>query len=405
MSFFSSKTSNERFGLIIDIGSGSAMVAIVASEPKAAEPTIIWNKREVASLRQIDSLNESSKSVMTALVSVLLEFETSGRAALRSYQAGAKISKVQFSIAAPWAYTVVKNINYNQAEEFDITSELLQELSSAAQQKTDFQLKEQEVANDLGLKVATRATLQTIMNGYKVVSPLNKKATELSLIHTSVVVHAYLLENLKDIQRKMFPKISMEIFSYALVLHCVANDVTDQKSNICLIDVTYEATEMTIVRHGAISYVTHAPFGLYSLAREVAVCTKLPLNEAFQHLNSSSFDSFLKSLPDSQKKDVETALEAYVTKITELFKETGDDLAIPRQIIIHTEKNSEPFMSELIEKAARRAIKSDSVITLATDVLVSKLLASGATIPDDTALITSAHFFHKGDHCLVLEQA
>lgn len=403
MGFLQNKAA-ERFGVVIDIGSGSALVSLVASKPNEAEPTILWNKREVASLRNIESLHESSKSVMTALVNVLLEFETGGRQALRAYNPKATITEVQCSIAAPWSYTVTKNINYKQEEAFTITEELLKELVTAAKKKTDLELKEKEIVRELGLTVASRATLHTLVNGYLVDTLINREAKDLSLIHTSVVVHSYLIETLKDIHQKMFPKARLDIFSYALLLHCVANEIAPQNSNVCLVDVTYEATEMSIVRDGVIVYVTHTPFGMYSLAREIADITKLPLVEALKHLQSEEPLSLLKTLPAGQQRDITKLIDSYTESITSLFLETGDDLSIPRHIVLHAEQMDVPFLREVLNKAVKRVLKSDPVITDATTILLDNVKNAGKEAPNDTAMIVAARFFHKGDHCLVIEQ-
>lgn len=403
MGFFKN-TAVERFGVVIDIGSGSALVSLVASKQGESEPTILWSKREVASLRNIESLHESSKSVMTALVNVLLEFETGGRQALHAYNKKATITEVQCSIAAPWSYTVTKNINYKQEENFTITEELLKELVATAKQKTDLELKEKEVVKELGLTIASRATLHTLVNGYNVSSVIDKEAKSLSLVHTSVVVHSYLIETLKDVHMKMFPKARLNIFSYALILHCVANETAPQNSNVCLVDVTYEATEMSIVRDGVIVYVTHTPFGTYSLAREIAAITKLPLVEALKHLQSEEPLAMLKSLPAGQQASITKLLEAYTESITALFLETGDDLAIPRHIVLHAEEREVPFLKEILGKAVKRVLKSDLVITDVTTILLDNTRNAGKEAPNDTAMVVAARFFHKGDHCLVIEQ-
>lgn len=404
MLLFSHTKKDERFGVIIDLGSGSAMVAVVVSKIGAETPTILWAKREVASLRNIENLHESSKSVMTALVNVLLEFETDGRQALQAYAPGAKFSTIQCSIAAPWSYTVSKKIHYSQDEPFEVSQELLEELTNAAEAQTKETLKEHEVANELGLTITSKATLHTIVNGYRVKNPRDKTATDLILVHTSVVVHSYLLDALKEIKQKVFFDTPLSIFSYALMYNCVSADLYQKGQNVALIDVTYEATEITIVRDGVLSYVTHTPYGLYSLARELAIITGDPLHEALKHLEEGQLDAYVERQPNSRQEEIETLFNSYIAKLQKLLKETGDELAAPRHMVLHTGVKTESLFSELLTTASKQASRTSPVIQPITSLLQKKFKTNESIVnSEDTAMLLAAQFYHTGNHCLTLK--
>ena len=135
MSLFSLRTPKERIGAILDIGSGSVLVAIVVSKESESEPSIIWSHREHAPLRNIESIDQSAKAVLTALVNALLKFDSEGRQALHAATKKSQVDVVQCCIAAPWSYTVTKNINYVQEESFTITEALVEELIDTAERK------------------------------------------------------------------------------------------------------------------------------------------------------------------------------------------------------------------------------------------------------------------------------
>ena len=400
MSLFSFSKSAERIGAIIDIGSGSVLVAVVASKDGATSPTIIWSHREHAPLRNIDSLDQSAKAVMTALVNALLKFDVEGRRALYAYNKRSRVDQIQCSISAPWSYTVTKSINYKQDEAFEITDSLIEELLRTATQKIEAELGENESVSQLGLSIIARTTMDLLANGYRVKRPTGEETNELRISHASVVTQQYLIEHIEDLREKLFASTDMHSLSYILILHCVTQDIFKNAFDSCLVNITYEATEIGIVRDGTLQYATHSPFGSFSLAREISGITSVPLQEAFQYLHGDTPYAFMDNLPAGQRNEVEQVIEAYTVRIADLFHETGDDLSIPKQIFLHADLKSEPFFRDIIEKAAKRRLKSEPNIRLISPQLVQNLsLDNKDVLAGDTAMLVSIQFFHKRNHC------
>jgi cell division ATPase FtsA len=395
MSLFSFSKSAERIGAIVDIGSGSVLVAVVASKEGSPNPTIIWSHREHAPLRNIDSLDQSAKAVMTALVNALLKFDVDGRRALHAYNKRSRVDEVQCSIAAPWSYTVTKTINYTQPEPFEITDNLIEELLRTASQKITLELSENESASQLGLAIVARTTMDILANGYRIQKPNGEKTKELSLSHACVVTQQYLIDHIEDLRDKLFSSTTLHKLSYILILHYAVRNTFKNAFDSCLVNITYEATEIGVVRDGTLQYATHIPFGAFSLAREIADITSVPLLEAFQYLHDETPYAFMQHLSASQQSEVEQVIEAYTARVADLFHETGDDLSIPKQIFLHVDLKSEPIFKDIIEKAAKRRLKSEPLIRPITPALLQTLAPEGlSTDASDTAMLPSIQFFH-----------
>jgi cell division ATPase FtsA len=394
MSLFSIKKSTERIGAIIDIGSGSVLVAIVISHTGKKKPTIVWSHREQAPLRNIDSLDQSAKSVMTSLINALLRFDSEGRRALHDYNKRSNIDEVQCCISAPWAYTVTKTISYNQDQPFEITKALVDSLVESAEKSTQSELVENEAATELGLRVITRSTLDTQANGYRIANPLGDMATELAIAHVSVVTQQYLIDHLKDLRHKIFSDKPLHQLSYMLSLYSVVDGLFTETSDHCLIDITYEATEIGIVRDGRLSYSTHIPFGSFSLAREIAHVTSLPLTQAFQSLHTNDIESFLKTLTNTQRNEVETIFEQYVKRLDSLFAETGDELSMPKRIYVHTDQEMEKIFENFISRAALMRSKGFVQVKSLSSFLTDLVTIENKDKNTDTAMLVAAKFFH-----------
>ncbi len=399
MSLFGTKHGNDRYGVIIDIGSGSVLTAIVHSNSELKHPHIVWAHREHAPLRNIDSLEQSAKAVMTALINASMLLDAEGRKALYDYSSSARLTEIQCGVSAPWSYTVTKTIDYQQKEPFLVTEELIDELLQTINEKFESDLKENEALTKLGLQVITRSTIEMLSNGYRVKHPEGNEASQLTVSRVSVVSQQYLVDALEELRDKLFPEADSHKLSFILMLYSVTRELLSKTYDFCLVDVTYEATEIGIVRDGVLSYCTHTPFGSFSLAREISKVTNVPLHEAFGYLHSPKPYSFLSSLSKQQRDDIEMAFDAYTARVSDVFKETGDELTIPKKISLHVDVDSEPLFSDLIEKAAKRSIKAEPQISLISkEILQQKYTvpegAPGKKLPADTALLMSAQFFH-----------
>jgi cell division ATPase FtsA len=394
MSLFSLVKASERVGVVIDVGSGSVLVAIVVSNPTEKKPTIVWSHREQAPLRTIESLEQSAKSVMTSLINALLKFDSEGRRALRDFNQHTTIDEVQCCICAPWAYTVTKSITYNQDTPFEITKTLLESLIESAEKNTQAELAKNEAVSELGLTIITRSTLDTLANGYRVAAGVAGEATELSISQVTVLTEQYLVEHLSDLRHKMFSDKPLHKLSYMLALYSVTEELFDDSGDFCLVDITYEATEIGVVRDGTLTYSTHIPFGSFSLAREIAHATSLPLLQAFNSLHEADPTFFMEQLPKSQRVEVEAIYESYTQRLRDLFVETGDDLSIPKRMYVHTEKQLEPLFTDLLTKAIQSLLKAPAHIKPISSLLTDMVEVENKEQNADTAMLVAAKFFH-----------
>ncbi len=404
MKLFRSTESNVRFGVVIEIGSGSVLVSIVKSDFSQRHPDIIWAKREYATKQKNTDIATSAKGVMTALMNVMLLIEGDGQKALHAVQPGAKLTSVQVSISAPWSYTITKVINYSEEKPFVITPALLQKLMAVAEKKVVDELRENELASDLGLTIMTRATTDIQANEYKTSDPIGKTAETLTLTQVSAVAQEYLTAAITDLQKKVLPKASLERYSFMLMFHCITRDIHTQMTEYCLIDITNEATEIGVVRGGILRYCTHTTSGISTIARKISVALDIPHDEAHAFLREPYHSHVMESLTPTKSAVVAEILDEYKADITNLLHETGDSLSIPKTILLHGGQQTEAFFTSQIEAAAKNATGLTHTVHLVTAELLTKNYteAECATLEQaapDTALLVAAQFFHKQHHC------
>lgn len=409
MGFFESGKSDERTGVIIDIGSGSVLVAIIVSDINKPSPEVIWSKREHVPLRKVSSAAESRKSVMTSLMNALMALDGEGRKALYEAKRTRKIPFLQVAISAPWSYTTTKTIIYNSEEEFEVTDTLVSELLRTAAKKVEEEMLENEKVHDLGLDIVSKTTMQVVANDYPIIVTGKQKSLTLKVIEASSVAQESIVEAVRDGQSKILPKTELEQYSFMLPFYYVMRDLVNPVTEYCLVDVTYEATELGIVRDGVLSYCTHIPHGAFSIARELSDALKVPLEEAFGYLSSEDIQDFIEGASAAKKEAVQNIFASYQAMVSELFRETGDNLAIPSKIYMHCDLETEQFFNDMLVSAAKSTTRMQHVVFNVTSQLLTKHYtkeerAELQTVSRDTALLISAQFFHTREYHSKFEQ-
>jgi hypothetical protein len=405
MSFLSFSAQKDRYGIIIDIGSGSVLAAIVHSQAHTQHPTIVWAHRDHVALKNIDSIEQCVKAVMSALMSACMKLDGEGRQVLSDYAPGAKLTYTQASISAPWSYTVTKKIDLTHQEPFEITNHFLEEMVDSAQAQVEEELNMQLSAINSNLTVITRTTMDLLCNGYRVSHPTGQKTKHISLTQAIVVAQSYVTEGLAEVQQKLFPAAPLQSLSFILMLYCMIRSLYPNTDDVCLVDITDEASELGVIRDGSLTYSTHTPFGLFSLAREMAEVSKVPLHEALSYLRAPDLAGVKTRLPAETHDEISFIFKAYTERLSSLLNETGDSLSIPKKVFLHVEDRYGDLFNSLLAEAAKSATKIDHTVTsIASDVLPSQhYREQKSRIGDyitDTALLLHAEFFHKQTNCL-----
>lgn len=394
-----SKQRGCQYGAIVDIGSGSVLVAIVESSPHQDTPRIIWSKRDYTVLRQIDSLGRSEKNVIAVLANAMMELSSAGMKTLWSEARQKRLSTIQVTIVAPWSYTVTKTVSYKSEKEFTLSKEFVAELLEISHQKVEEEVKENEKIHKFGLELIARMTAGLVVNGYNIRLTGKQNTKEVKLYELSAVAHERVVEAVTELSGKLFTRSDLKLYSFMLVFYTAMKDLQPDADEFCLVDITYEATEIGIVRNGILQYCSHIPYGAFSLAREFSEILKIPLEEAFGLLSEGNLTSVLERYSDKQNREVIELLEAYQMRLADLFKETGDKLSIPKQVFLHGNIKNAVFFSDQVRKATSKATGTSHLVKNITCDLLGRFAsnndkAEAEKVNQDTAMLLSAYFFH-----------
>lgn len=385
---FNSGTPKTQCGVVIDIGSGSVGCAIVVSDVHNPKPEIIWSHREYVLIKDIDSTEVPLQEITTSLINTFLHIGNDGNAKLREKYPHLQVSTVQTTVSAPWTYTVTKTIHFTDEHPFKVNADLIEELSETAEKQAFTAVLENDTFQDSQLEIIDNKTVGIHINGYPVTRPKDIQTRKVSLAHITAITQKKILTTLEESVQKIIPKSTLVTHSFMYMFYDVLKNMNPDTAEVCLIDVTSEATEIGIVREGILVHVTNVAFGSFSLAREIAAVCKVPKEEAYTYLKGGT--SFLEEKLSKEKlAELHTVLVAYEDKIAELFTVTGDALAIPKTLFLHCETSTEAFFVRHLANATKKA----TTMRHSIHPITSQFFDAGTT--GDTGLLLSAHFFHR----------
>lgn len=371
-------------GLVIDIGSGSVGAALVASVQDTEVPEVIWETRIQTPLRAKIGLIDATQDIRTALKEAVTAAVSSGLPALAATHKRARVTHVEVSLSAPWALTITKAVEVTHETPFKFTKEMLNSMNDTARKQAvqEFEKSKQASLHDLELISDVEMSVQ--MNGYHVLDPIGKTATTVQVSRLIDLGYQELVAAVDAELERAFPAALHTATSFMHRYFDVIRSLTVDTTELCLIDVSNEATEIGVVRNGTLTHVTYTPYGLRSIIREIADVCDIPLTEAQHYLRDSP-----TTIPDRCTDEVADVISLYETNLAELFGRTGDKLSIPSTLFVYTDPNTEAFISERVMNAARSVTNARHAVHPVTTRFFD-------AVPfDDVPLLLVMYAFHR----------
>lgn len=381
------KSAAVKYGAIVDIGSGSVGVAIVKSDDSKDSPEVLWSHRERTIIPKRYDRQSAAKHVQASILSAFLELGNAGVRSLLREDSKARVKEVQVSLSAPWCYTITDTISTKFPKSTKISKKILKEVIEKAKAKAE-ELLNETIKDELDAEPISMSVIDVSLNGYHVSEPEDKEAEHMTLSIVRAFCDKQLLTAIEDASDKVFPEVRLSLNSFTYTYYESLRNLASDTSEVCLIDVTYEATELGIVREGVLEHVTHIPFGSSALVREISELTKTPLEESSSYLRGSGID-ITKPMNEARKEDFVKIINSFEAKLADLLRQTGDQLSIPKTIFLHTDALTSVFFAERVKNAAKSATNCNHNLHTVTKQYFSGISAK------DTALLVSAYVFHK----------
>lgn len=385
------------YGVLVDVGSSSVGVAIVASHQNRKLPVLVYTHRvNMRVSGRTPSRQQSLIKVREALFSASLTLSQNGFETLRAYDPAAQISKLYIACSSPWAFTVSQTIEYKEDEQFKITQSLIDSLIQGAEEEMLNQIATHESIDKSQLKLVEQTTVNAAVNDYPVKSPINMKGNTFTLSHVAGFISEDVLSLIRDMQDKLFPNTESRTNTNMLVMYCVLRELFPRKPALCIIDITGDSTEFGVVENSVLLENTFVAYGSSTFIRDVMGKTEKSVTDIQSSIQAFGDDTAL--LPP----EFEEQMQVYEKSVTESLQEILSRRMLPGEVVVTVPQQYEKLFKQMIERAFQEAIKrKPAVVTI--DPRVVQEISEGED--GDLYLALGARFFHKLHGCGELNSA
>lgn len=339
-SFFTKRTQNETLALLIDIGSASVGGALVKIEKDKA-PHILATVREDISFQEELSSTRFVMAMNHTLDRVLKNIQTKAK------DMGAPAS-IFCTLSSPWFILKSRHIHIAREKAFEVTSRSLEEFLNEDIEKLKEELKETLPPKDV--RVVEKNIIQMKLNGYEVKNPYGREVSQMELTMT---VGISSLRVIRSIERKLgnfFHTTALHFGVFPIVAFNAVRDMFPDEKNFLFIDITGEATDVSLVNNDLLVGTMSFPYGKNFFIREISTGLHTPQEEA-----TSLFNMFLSgTLHSSKQNDVKNLVEYVENKWLARFEKTLSALSatgmLPLKVFFTADTDIAELFSKIIGK-------------------------------------------------------
>jgi hypothetical protein len=306
-----------------------------------------------------------------------------------------KPSYIQILLSSPWFISQTRNIIYNKTTDFACTQKLVDELI----EKEIKYIVESDMARfgDIGKDaVIIEKQISGIkLNGYKTSNPFGKKTQSLELFLVVTVAPKVVVERFKNEIKKEYStnKIGFSTCTYADFI--VARDFLAAPTEMMVIDVGEEVTDVAFIKDSVFLYQHSFPVGTYELYRTLVASNLSSGLEA-----SAIVESFYKSdlspaMTISTQKSIDIFGSLWQKAFQNVVNSGGYSLTLPSNAYISCDQRFEQFFSGVIKNDpfSQSIITTEKIEVLnLNQVSLNKHISSIDSESTDSAIIVASLF-------------
>lgn len=379
--------SGPLYGALIDIGSGTIGVALVASDLGKQLPTIIYQSRTTMRVgKHTGADRENIRRVREMLLTASLTLGDAGLSALRNIDPHATVSELCVTVSSPWSYTIVHNVEFKDDDPFRVTPAILQDLVESAETAILERVGAESTTGKDGYQIVERATVGVTLNEYPVENPLRMEGTVLNLSHVAGLIPTEIIESVHEIQDKLFPKSRLHAHTSMLSMYSVLADLFPRTHSFCIVDVTAEATEFGIIEDDILIENTFIPVGTNKFLQSVMGKRERPL---------ADIETMLRTFADktvTADADVTTALAEYSEAVKGGATSIRERRTFPNKIVVVAHEPFGDAFAGAVERGVRSALEKKPNLVAVNKHLIEEICHGTG---GDVYLALAARFFHK----------
>lgn len=386
--FLLNKKNTTKYGVVIEVGSGSVAAAIVSSNETASNPVVLFTTREFLPLKQTVAIEDVSKRLLNSLLSVALEVESKVSQFIPKHE---KLSAVHVTFTAPWSDTKGKTHTHVFEKPQVVTNKILLKIVNETDNTSDQTSPTEDVKKRTDVTSIDRIVTGYTANSYTVSNPVGQTVKTLTITEATSTVSNIVFPHVQDIVNKLFVDVAVKYSTSTHIQQQLLRELDDTPSNFATAHLTYEAIEVALYRDNKISATYTSPIGINTIARNIAKKTKLSHEQVLGFLLAYDTASYQEKVIEKIQNGFKEAMSG---ELQDFFIAIQYSELLPRDFYLIT---------TLLPSVAITNMISDVLDIISGNKFVLRNLQtpavqSGAKFSlsnNDLGICTLAYFFHN----------
>ncbi len=332
----------EKTILVVDIGSASVGVALVALSPKKNPHILLSEREEIPSQPEL-SAPKLRRAMEGALGRAL---RTIGKN-LRKHHYSLP-ARVVCTLSAPWSLEKTRHIITESESLFVVTERMVDDIL-----EVDMGNLKQELSGTLPTEdifVFERRVLGASLDGYQVSSPFGRKTTRLDTIALFGVSSKKVMDGIVSYIGRVFHTKQIEWSSFSLASFSAIRDIFPHEKDFLLLDITGEATTVSLIKNDLLDQSLFFPRGRNTLIRELSLGMNVPHEAA-----GSLFKMYLRGTLNEQKHEqvkriLKESSQGWVSRLEKTLTALHKEGNLPHTVFFNADKEVAQFYHEILSE-------------------------------------------------------
>jgi hypothetical protein len=353
-------------------------------------PYVVATVREDISFQDALSSARFLASMLTALEHVLHEMQ-------EKIKDKGIPAHIFCTLSSPWFILKTRHLHITRENPFEVTEESLEGFFEEDVTLLKQELNETLPSNDIA--IIEKRIIQIRLNGYEIKNPYGKTTDKMELTATVSVSSERVIQNIKRKIGQFFHTTSLSFGVFPLAAFSAIRDIFPEEQNFLFIDITGEATDVSLVNHDLILGTISFSYGKNFFIREISSTFHTVHEEA-----ATLFKMFLVgTLDDLKRTKIEAVLLRTQNEWLGRFDKTLQALsvngALPSKIFFTADTEMADFSLGLISK-----LKSDAMTGNVFEIqhldqfIVTKFVTFDSEVLRDPFLVIEALLATKTAH-------
>ncbi len=387
--------------LLIDIGNGSIALAFVLFTPDS-NPYVLYSSR--LPFVMAEKIDEAQLLSSTAtLLSELLK-----RAMLEGFtdeywkNNSKHFRHALISFSSPWFVSKTKHLHLEQKDTFIITERFVEDVIENEAKI----FKNEMVTSDYGatfsspIEVVEKTIVHSKINGYTLRDVIGKRTKMFDTYVCLSVIAKSISDKITDIvfTQTHIPKDRMLIHTFPLVSFGAIQEVYVADTDFLIMDVTGEATDITLVQNNIILQTVSFPSGRNFVIRQIAQTLAISPEIAESNFHLWSSQKATDEITQEMQVILAEVEKEWAIYFENALAELFSDNTIPNKIYITADDDVALLYTEFLKvpkldgtSQFRNAV---SVVHLNNDIL-SQMLRKNPRVQPDEFIAILAVFYNK----------